>query len=167
VVLATGSEPRSLPGLAIDGQRSSPVTMRSGSTGYRVGGDPGRRGHRGGVRQRLAVIRCRGDHRRDAPPPAAPGGRVQLEAAGACLPPARDRLPAGGHVRRGEGGTGRADHHPGRREDTQRRADARRRRPRPGVGRARVRGGRGDDGPRLRDRGRVLPHQRPDHLSDR
>ena len=57
--------------------------------------------------------------------------------------------------------------HAGGRQDARRRADARRRRPRPGLGRARLRGGRGGHGPRLRDRGRVLPDQRPDDLRGR
>jgi glycine/D-amino acid oxidase-like deaminating enzyme len=94
VVLATGSQPNSLPGLAIDGQRMiSSDRALTLDRGARLGGHPGRRRDRRGVRQPVAVVRGRGDDRRDAAPPAAGRGRVELEAAGAGAAAARDLLP--------------------------------------------------------------------------
>ena len=71
-----------------------------------LGGHPRRRGHRRGVRQRLAVLRRRGHDRRDAAAPAADRGRVQLTAAGAGLQEARHRVRARREVRgrQGDGG---------------------------------------------------------------
>ena len=68
--------------------------------GARVGGRPRRRRHRRRVRQRLDVVRRRGDDRRGAAAPAAARGGVQLQAAGAGLPPPRHQVRARRPVRR-------------------------------------------------------------------
>jgi Pyruvate/2-oxoglutarate dehydrogenase complex, dihydrolipoamide dehydrogenase (E3) component, and related enzymes len=64
VVLATGSEPKSLPGLEIDGERvitSDHALVLDRVPGF--GGHPRRRRDRRRVRQRVAVLRGRGHDR--------------------------------------------------------------------------------------------------------
>src|SRR4029079_14897661 len=90
ILLATGSVPKSLPGLTIDGDRvissdHALVLDRVPSSVVVLGGG----GERGRVRQRLAFVRCRG-HRGGGPAAsAAAGGRGLLQAAGAGVPPPR------------------------------------------------------------------------------
>jgi dihydrolipoamide dehydrogenase len=62
---------------------------------------------------------------------------------------------------------GRRQGHPGRRQGVRGRGPARRHRPRPGLAGPGLRGGRGRHGPRLRPRRRVHADQRPDHLRRR
>ena len=69
--------------------------------GARLGGRARRRRDRLRVRQRLAVLRRRGDDRRGAAAPGAARGRAGVQGAGARLPQARHRLRARRAVRRG------------------------------------------------------------------
>ena len=81
-MLATGSVPKSLPGLELDGERV--ISSDAGAPlrpGAQLGDRPRRRGHRRRVRQRVALVRGRRHDRRDAAAPAAAGGRVQRQAA--------------------------------------------------------------------------------------
>ena len=114
IVLATGSEPRSLPGLDLDGDRviSSDDALRYARV-PELGDHPGRRRHRGRVRERMALLRGRGHDRGDAAASAAAGGRVEREAAAARVPPPGHRLRAGGAVRKREGNRDRRDRDPG------------------------------------------------------
>ena len=95
VVLATGSYSRSLPGLDIDGERVD--HLRAGAAarpGAGVGGRARRRRDRLRVRQRLAQLRRRGDHRRGAAPAGRRRGRGVVQGARAGVPQARDRVHA-------------------------------------------------------------------------
>ncbi len=168
VVLATGSEPRSLPGLEIDGERviTSDHALRLDSV------------------PRSAVI--------------LGGGVIGVEFASVwrsfgadvtivemlphLLPPEEEssskllerafrrrgiKFELGARFESGQGIRRRRDRHPGGRQDARRRPAAGRGRPRAGIGRPRLRGERRRDGTRLRHGGRVLPDQRPDHLRRR
>lgn len=82
VLLATGSVPKSLPGLEIDGNRiiSSDHALKLD----RVAGvrdRPGRRRHRRRVRLGVEVLRHRRHHRRGPEAPGPGRGREQLEAS--------------------------------------------------------------------------------------
>ena len=134
----------SLPGLEIDGaarpqQRPRPAAR----LGARLGGRPRRRRDRLRVRQRVAVVRRRGDHRRGAAAPRPARGRAVVQGARARLPQARHRLRARRPVRRRRARPRRASrvslengkHHRGR-------PPARRRRTRPGLPGAGLRAGR-------------------------
>ena len=101
--------------------------------GARVGGHPGRRGDRGRVRQRVAVLRRRGDDRGDAPPAAAAGGRDQRAGAAARVPAPRHPLRAGQRLRIGQAHRHRCRRHPGRRQDARRGPAAGGGRSRPGL----------------------------------
>jgi dihydrolipoamide dehydrogenase len=93
VVLATGSAPKSLPGLEIDGDRviSSEHALKLDHVPESAI-IPRWRSHRRGVRIGLAVLRRR-DHRdRGASASAAHGGRGEFQAARAGVPAARHRL---------------------------------------------------------------------------
>ena len=68
-MLASGSYARSLPGLEIDGERVLTSDHALGPRpGAGLGGRARRRRDRLRVRQRVALLRRRGDHRRGAPP---------------------------------------------------------------------------------------------------
>ena len=88
------------------------------------------------VRQRLEVLRRRRDHRRGAAAPGAAGGRGQLQAARARVPPPRHQPRARRPVRRRrDTPTSGVRVVAGERQDDRGRAAAGRRRPRPGLGR--------------------------------
>ena len=84
IVLATGSVPRSLPGLSIDGARV--ISSDEGLALDRVpksGDHPRRRRHRGGVRLGVALLRRGRDDRRDGAAAAAARGRGVGQGAAA------------------------------------------------------------------------------------
>ena len=135
--------------------------------GARLGGRPGRRRHRRRVRQRLAFVRRRGDDRRGPAAPAPAGGGVELQAAGARLPPPRHQAGAGRVLRGRQDHRHRRGRHARQRQDPRRRAAARRRRPRRRLRRHGPRGGGRRDRARHRHRERVLPDQRAGRLRGR
>ena len=156
VVLATGSEARSLPGLAIDGERV--ITSDQALTLDRVPGSVVILG--GGVIgvEFASVWRSFGAEVTIVemlphllPPRTSPAPSCWSAPSGGAASPSSSG-PGSSGVK--ESPT-RRHRDPGERQDARRRAAARRRRPRPGVGRARLRGGRGRDGPRFRHRRRA------------
>ena len=168
VVLATGSQPKSLPGLEIDGERV--ITSDHALLLDRVpefGGRPWRRRDRGRVRQRLAVLRRRGDDRRDAPPVGAAGGRDKREAAAAGVPAPRHQVRARRQVRVGQAHRHRRHGHARGRQDARRRPAAGRGGPRPGLRRARLRRSRRGHGAGFRQGGLALPDEHPLDLRGR
>ena len=155
LVLATGSQPRSIPGpgdrrRAGDQLRPRPEARLPAQVGDRAR----RRGGRGRVRLVLAVHGGRGDHRRGPARPGPAGGRRQPARAGPGVQEARHHLDgrdqAGGHQGHRRAGHGDGDRRQGQDLGGVGRAAAGRHRPRPGHQRPRLRGHRGQAGPRLR-----------------
>ncbi len=94
LVLASGSYSRSLPGLDIDGERVAHLRARPAARpGARVGRRARRRRDRLRVRQRLALVRRRGDHRRGPAPTGRGRGRGVVQGARAGLQEAGHRDP--------------------------------------------------------------------------
>ena len=168
VVLATGSVPKSLPGLEIDGNRDDLQRPRP-EAGLRAGlGDhPRRRRHRLRVRLGLEVLRHRRDHHRRPAAPGPAGGRELLQAAGARVPPPRHQVRTGQLLLRRGVHRERRARLDRQRQDLRGRPDAGGRRPRPGLRGPGLRGGRGRHGPRLRQGRPVLPHLGPRRLRGR
>ena len=100
VLLATGSVPRSLPGLEVDHDRV--ITSDDALQMDTIPGSvdhPRRRRDRLRVRLRLELVRRRGHDRRGAAAPRAAGGGEQQQAARARVPQARHQAGARRPVR--------------------------------------------------------------------
>ena len=173
ILVATGSSPRSVPGIAIDHKRiitsdeaidlrevpGSIVILGSGAVGVEFAID-------------LQPLRQQGDHRRAAAAARAGRGRSGLGGAGALVPQAGHHL-ADRHEGHQRGRQGRqawsleAQLPDGKSADTRGRLPARGDRPRPGHRGPRRREGRARDSEGLREGGRVLSDQRRGHLGSR